>query len=289
MAALPVDAKGVYFISATPFTVDGEVDFASTDRLMSFYARSGVTGLTILGMMGEASKLDTDESLAFAKHVIERADKLPVIVGVSGAGFAAMRTLARGVAGVGAAAVMIAPPAQCRTDDQIVGYFRQASEAIGTDIPFVIQDYPLASSVIMSTGVIGRIVEENPACVMLKHEDWPGLEKLSTLRRLMQAKSLRRIPILCGNGGVFLDFELARGADGAMTGYAFPELLVRMCALQAKGDMQGLRALFDISSHSAAHVTVLVRPSYPALLRIRSPRTVVAACSGRWGSTRWNP
>ncbi len=32
--------------------------------------------------------------------------------------------------------------------------------------------------------------------------------------------------ILTGNGGLFLDFEMERGADGAMTGYAFPELLI---------------------------------------------------------------
>ena len=38
---------------------------------------------------------------------------------------------------------MIAPPPPLRTDDQIVSYYAQAVEAIGADIPFVIQDYPL--------------------------------------------------------------------------------------------------------------------------------------------------
>lgn len=246
MSKLPPDAKGVYFISATPFTPSGSIDFASTDRLVDYYARAGVDGITILGMMGEAPKLDTEESLAFAERVIKRAGSLPVIVGVSGPGFAAMRGLARGASEHGAAGVMIAPPASCRTDDQIVGYYRQASTAIGADIPFVIQDYPLAYGVVMSTGVIARIVEAHPACAMLKHEDWPGLEKISTLRRLMQDGKMRRVPILCGNGGVFLDFELARGADGAMTGYAFPELLVRLCAAQASGDTGTVRSLFDI-------------------------------------------
>ena len=37
---------------------------------------------------------------------------------------------------------------------------------------------------------------------------------------------MRPISILCGNGGLFLDFEMERGADGAMTGYAFPDMLV---------------------------------------------------------------
>ena len=242
---IPADATGVYIISATPFTEAGEIDGASTDRLIDYYMRCGVTGITILGMLGEAPKLDTVESLGFAARVIKRAGALPVVVGVSAPGFAAMRVLARGATELGAAGVMIAPPANCKTDDQIVTYFRQASEAIGTDIPFVIQDYPLASGVVMSLSVIQRIITDNAACVMLKHEDWPGLEKITGLRRLESDGKLRRVPILCGNGGVFLDFELARGADGAMTGYAFPELLVRLCQLQAAGDKQRLHQLFD--------------------------------------------
>jgi len=245
MAKLPTDAKGVYIISATPFAANGALDLASTDRLIDFYARCGVTGITILGIMGEAPKLEAEESQAFAAHVIKRAGKLPVVVGVSAPGFAAMRSLARKTVEFGAAAVMIAPPAMCRTDDQIISYFRQASEAIGTDMPFVIQDYPLASGVVMSPNVIQRIITDNPACVMLKHEDWPGLEKITVLRRLERDGKLRRVPILCGNGGVFLDFELARGADGAMTGYAFPELLVRLCSLHEAGRRAEAHALFD--------------------------------------------
>ena len=78
----------------------------------------------------------------------------------------------------------------------------------------------------MTPAVIRRIVMDNPSCVMLKHEDWPGLEKISTLRGYQKDGSLRPLSILIGNGGLFLDFEMERGADGAMTGYAFPELLI---------------------------------------------------------------
>jgi 4-hydroxy-tetrahydrodipicolinate synthase len=239
------DTTGVFIIAPTPFDDSGQICWTSTHRLVDFFQSVGAHGITILGMMGEAAKLDAQESLDFARHVIGRAGSMPVIVGVSAPGFAAMRTLARGVLELGAAAVMIAPPPTCRTDDQIVTYYRQASEAMGADVPFVIQDYPLASGVIMSTSVIARIITDNPACVMLKAEDWPGLEKISALRRLEQAGQLRRTPILCGNGGLFLDFELMRGADGAMTGYAFAELLVQMCALKTTGDRAKLHDLFD--------------------------------------------
>jgi len=244
---MPLDhtAKGVYPIAPTPFHADGQVDFTSIDRMTDFYREVGSTGMTVLGVMGEAPKLDGAEALEIATRFIRRAEGLPVIVGVSAPGFAAMRSLARNAMDRGAAGVMIAPPNTLRTDDQIVTYYRQASEAIGEDVPFVIQDFPQTFSVVMTNNVIRRIVQENAACVMLKHEDWPGLEKISALRGFQADGSMRPISILCGNGGLFLDFEVERGADGAMTGYAFPDMLCDVVRLQAEGQRDAAHDLFD--------------------------------------------
>ena len=237
-------AQGVYPIAVTPFHPDGRVDTASVDRMTDFYVACGATGLTILGIMGEAPKLDQEEALAITRQVVTRT-RVPVIVGVSSPGFAAMRSLARGAMDLGAAGVMIAPPPSLRTDDQIVTYYAQAVEAIGTDIPFVIQDYPLTLTVVMTPKVIRQIVQDHASCVMLKHEDWPGLEKISTLRGFQKDGSLKPISILCGNGGLFLDFEMERGADGAMTGYAFPDMLVDVVRLQQDGQRDAAHDLFD--------------------------------------------
>lgn len=201
--------------------------------------------MTVLGVMGEAPKLDQNEALSIASRIVRRAGKAKIIVGVTATGFAAMRGLARGVMDAGAAGVMIAPPPSLRTDDQIVGYFRQAVEAIGADIPWVLQDYPQLFQVQMTPGVIRRIVTDLPSCVMLKHEDYPGLEKISALRGFQADGSLRPLSILCGNGGMFLDFEMERGADGAMTGYAFPDMLVELVRLAAAGERDAAHDLFD--------------------------------------------
>ncbi|MGM4989789.1 dihydrodipicolinate synthase family protein [Tardiphaga sp. 841_E9_N1_2] len=243
--ALDATASGVFPIAPTPFHPDGRLDEASLGTLIDGYLKAGSTGVTVLGIMGEAPKLEPEESIAIAKHFVKGFGKLPVIVGVSAPGFAAMRALSRTVMENGAAGVMIAPVPSLRTDDQIIGYYRQAIEAIGADIPFVIQDYPLTLSVQMTPKVIRQIVQENPSCVMLKHEDWPGLEKISTLRAFQAEGSLRPISILTGNGGLFLDFEMERGADGAMTGYAFPDMLVELVKLQKAGKRDKAHDLFD--------------------------------------------
>ena len=242
---LNAQASGVYTIAATPFHPDGRLDVESIDRMTDFYLQCGVTGMTILGIMGEAPKLEPEESLTVVNRVVKRAGKVPVVVGVSAPGFAAMRALSRASMDAGAAGVMIAPVPSLRTDDQIVTYFAQAVEAVGDDIPWVLQDYPLTLSVVMTPKVIRQIVQNHASRVMLKHEDWPGLEKISAVRGFQKDGSMRPISILCGNGGLFLDFEMERGADGAMTGYAFPDMLVDVVKLQKTGKRDEAHDLFD--------------------------------------------
>jgi len=244
---MPLDAtaRGVFPIAVTPFLPDGAIDWTSVDRMVDFYLSCGADGLTILGIMGEAPKMTGEESIAIVRRVVARAGRTPVIVGVSAPGFAPMRALARASMEAGAAGVMIAPAPALRTDDQIVTYFADAIGAVGTDVPVVVQDYPLTLGVVMAPGVLRRIFTENPSAVMLKHEDWPGLDKIGALRRWQAEGVLRPLSILCGNGGLFLDFEMVRGADGAMTGYAFPDMLVDLVRLHAAGDRTGAQDLFD--------------------------------------------
>ncbi|WP_413720626.1 dihydrodipicolinate synthase family protein [Silicimonas sp. MF1-12-2] len=235
-------AKGVFTIAATPFLPDGTLDEASLDRMTGFYMEKGATGLTILGMMGEAGKLSADESERVIGKICARAD-VPVIVGVSAPGFAAIEALSKVAMDKGAAGVMVAPPSTLKTDGQIIGYFKTVAERLG-EIPWVLQDFPLVTNVLIDPGVILKIVEDCPTMVMLKHEDWPGLEKISTLRAASDAGA-RRISILCGSGGQFLLEEMIRGADGAMTGFAYPEMMRDVVRLVSQGDETAARDVFD--------------------------------------------
>jgi len=252
-------AAGVFPIAPTPFTPDGAIDWASADRLFDFYACIGSDGVTVLGVMGEAPKLEPQESLGIVKRAVAIMSGKPVVVGVSAPGFAAMRALAREAMEAGAAGVMIAPPNTLRTDDQIVTYYSQAADAIGADVPFVVQDYPLVTSVVMTPGVIRRIATDNSNCVMLKAEDWPGLEKISTLRKWQAEGSLKPMSILVANGGLFLDFEMERGADGSNTGYAFPEMLIDVVRWSKAGERDRAHDLFD------AHLPLLRYEQQPGV------------------------
>ncbi len=244
---LDAGAKGVYLITVTPFTDGGALDLASTDRMVDFCLEKGVTGLTVLGIMGEAPKLNAEESRTFVKQVLARVrGQVPVVVGVSSPGFASMRELTESVMSLGASGVMVAPPGTLRTDDQIAAYFDMVNETLGADVPWVLQDHPVATGVQMTAGVILRILRNSPNCVMLKHEDCPGLAKLAAIRAASDKGDVKRVSILCGNGGgLFLPEELTRGADGAMTGFAYPEMMVDVCKAHAAGQLERAHDLFD--------------------------------------------
>lgn len=244
MPLISSESRGVFVISATPFTDNGSLDLPSLERVTDFYLEKGADGLTLLGMMGEAPKLTAEESRQVVRTAIARANELPVIVGVSAPGLAALSDLAAFSMDAGAAGVMIAPPTGLETNEQIIAYFKNAVEALGTDIPVVLQDFPLSTRVHISVATLGTIIETCPSIVMLKHEDWPGLEKVTALRAA-EAKGRRRISILCGNGGMFLPEEMGRGADGAMTGFGYPEMMRDVVALAASGDMARAQDIFD--------------------------------------------
>lgn len=247
MKQLDASAKGVYLITVTPFTDGGALDLASTDRMVDFCLEKGVTGLTVLGIMGENTKLTMAESRTFVKQVLGRVNgRVPVVVGASSPGFAPMKELTDSVMDLGASGVMVAPPSSLRTDDQTVSYFQMVDETLGPQVPWVLQDHPVSTGVQMTASVILRILKNSPGCVMLKHEDWPGLAKLTAYRAASDKGEVKRFSILCGNGGgLFLPEELARGADGAMTGFAWPEMMVDVVAAHARGDRDRAHDLFD--------------------------------------------
>jgi 4-hydroxy-tetrahydrodipicolinate synthase len=243
---LDESARGVFIVAATPFAADGTLDLKSLERLIGFYIDTGVHGITILGMMGEAQKLTADEARLVVRTTLRQvAGEVPVVVGVSSPGLATLAALTSDAMSLGAAAVMAAPPPGLATDEQIEGYLHQLCQAIGDGVPVVLQDYPQATGVHISVSLFNRLIDELPQIKVLKHEDCPGLGKLSRIRTSAERDGRRRVAILVGNGGLYYPLELARGADGAMTGFAYPEVLVEIYERFAAGRRDDAFDLYD--------------------------------------------
>ena len=73
MTKLTAKAAGTFAIAPTPFHDDGRIDEKSIDRLTDFYEQVGCEGVTVLGILGEAPKLESAEAEQVARRFIRRA------------------------------------------------------------------------------------------------------------------------------------------------------------------------------------------------------------------------
>ncbi len=241
------ESKGVFVIMATPFADDGALDLQSADRLVEFCLEEGVHGFTLLGVMGEAPKLSLEEQAEFTDHVLKRIDgRVPVLVGVSNPGMDNLVALSKSAMDRGAGGVMVAGMPGLKTDEQVETYFQAVGDRLGEEIPVCLQDYPPTTTVFISVPVVNRLIAKLPQLKMFKHEDCPGHRKLTRLREAPETDGVRRVSILTGNNGLYVPQELARGADGIMTGFAFTGMLVEVYRLFESGRAEEAEDLFDL-------------------------------------------
>lgn len=245
-ARIDEQTSGVYVIAATPFADDGELDLASLDSLTDFYLDKDVAGLTILGMMGEASKLTEAETATVMTRILKRVDgRVPVVVGVSHPSNRHLERLARQAMELGAAGVMVAPAwaAHRRPGLRLL---RHGGRTPGRRHPHLPAGLPAIGRRAYLGGRHPPPGRRLPAGRHAQARGLPGMRKLSQVRARSEAEGRRRISILVGNGGLFLPQEMLRGADGAMTGFAYPEMLVQVCRLFAAGKAEAAEDLFNL-------------------------------------------
>lgn len=220
-AALPLLADGVWQILPTPFHGDElAVDHASLRAVVDHARRSGVTGVVALGVLGEAAKLSTVERAAVLETVLEAAGPLPVVAGVSALATAPAIEQALGAARAGASAVMLLVPSP--RVETIAAHARAVAEACGLGIVF--QDHPESTGISIPADALVAAIAESGVGVAVKAEAPPTPATVAAVTTALD------LPVFGGLGGIGLLDELVAGVHGAMTGFAFPEGLVRTVA-----------------------------------------------------------
>ncbi|MGH8629749.1 MAG: dihydrodipicolinate synthase family protein [Burkholderiales bacterium] len=231
---------GVFPILPTPFHDDESLDLESMTRIVRFMREAQVDGVTVLGVLGEANRLNNAERDQVIRAALAAAQGLPVIVGASASGTRAARELAQSAQRLCAAAVMVTPHAEpVPSDERIFEYYRAIAD--GLAIPIVLQDHPASTQVHMAAGLIARIANELPAIAGIKEEAVPTAPKIRQLRALLQ----RPASILTGLGALYAMFDLEAGSDGFNTGFAFPEVLMAMLGAAKAGEWAKARAIYQ--------------------------------------------
>jgi 4-hydroxy-tetrahydrodipicolinate synthase len=231
----------VYSVLPTPFDAAGEIDSDSLRRVIDLFLADGVSGFTALGVTSEVARLnDAERDRVLDAVVTHVGGRVPVVAGTTADGLRTCVELTRRARAAGAAAVMISPPRMPKINsDAVVRHFAEVAAA--SDIPIIVQDYPPISGYAMEASLLARIARDVPSARTIKLEDPPTPFK--TARILDLARGLD-VKIFGGLGGVFLLEELMAGAAGAMTGFAFPALLVQIVSRYKAGDVDGAADLF---------------------------------------------
>jgi 4-hydroxy-tetrahydrodipicolinate synthase len=234
-----IDWSGIYHILATPFTDEGALDLDGVPRLIERALATGVRGLTILGIAGEAHRLTDDERRAMVQAVVKEVrGRVPVAVGVSAPGTHLACAFAETARAHGADAVMVAPPSGAKSLDAVADHYQAVARA--ARLPVVLQDEPVTTQVAMPAPFLARLCAEVPGVEAVKLEEAPTGPKITRLR----AALARPVAIFGGLGGVYFFEELSRGAAGAMTGFPYPEALREIRDRFAAGGRAEARALF---------------------------------------------
>ena len=236
-----VTFKGVFPILVTPFDDHGNLDLESFDRMVRFMADIGVNGVTIIGVLGESNRMLDAEREQLIKTAVDAAGgRIPVIVGTSYSGTRATRELSRMAESLGAAGVMVTPSRESvPNEDRIFEFFQQVAE--GISIPIVVQDHPASTQVHMSVPLILRLVREIPLVACIKEEAVPTPPKITAL---LNGIADQAVTILTGLGALYGAFDLARGAHGFMTGFAFPEVLLALVRSAKNKDFDAVHDIY---------------------------------------------
>jgi 4-hydroxy-tetrahydrodipicolinate synthase len=154
----------------TPFDAEGDVDHAALEAVVAHVESGGVDGLFPCGTTGEFASLTAEEQAAVIETVVDAADDLPVVAGVSATAVDDAVARANAAADAGAdAAVLTAPYFHTSEDPAGVETFF-AAVADRSPLPLVLYNIP---------GNVGTCLEPSTVASLAERPDVLGIKDSS--------------------------------------------------------------------------------------------------------------
>lgn len=233
-----MELQGIYPIVPTPFFDNGEVDYASIERLVEFMAGKQVNGLAIMGALGEGPKLtETERTRIIELYRRRMPESMGLVVGVRAPATDPARLMASQARELGADGVLLGPHG-IQKDKPLLEYYQLVSDA--ARIPCIIHDYPAVTGITMSVDLLAQIFQTAGQVQYIKLEDPPTGLKMQALSRTVG----NRLKVFGALGGMYALEELQLGAVGIMTGFIYAELLVRLYDYTRQGEWHKAAELF---------------------------------------------
>ena len=236
---MATDWKGVFPAATTQFHKDQSLDLEGTARQLEVLINSGVSGLVMLGSLGENVTLAAQEKRLVVKTAIEiSGGRVPVLSGVAETSTASAIEYVQAMEKLGADGVMVLPAMIYKADAcEAMTHFRTVARSTG--LPIILYNNPIAYYVDIKPEQFAELSSEKNI-VAIK-------ESSGDVRRITDLINTvgDRYVIFAGVDDLVLESVLL-GATGwiAGIGLAFPEENQRLWELATAGKWDEARELY---------------------------------------------
>jgi len=218
----------------TPMFDDGEVDYASLEKLIDFHIDAGTSSIVSVGTTGESATLGVTEHLRVINHTIEySAKRIPVIAGTGANSTSEAIELTQEAKNLGADACLLVTPYYNKpTQEGLYQHFKLIAETV--DINQLLYNVPGRTAVDMSVDTTVRLAEIDN---IIGIKDATG--DLSVIKQLVE-RCHKDFLLLTGDDATALDFILCGGHGGiSVTANIVPKELqkVYLSAISGKSDL----------------------------------------------------
>jgi len=231
--------KGVFPAATTQMKRDQSLDLDATARHLEVLVDSGVSGLIMLGSLGENTALEPQEKRRVMELAIKTSrGRVPVLSGVAECSTAAACRYARDMEKLGADGLMVLPAMVYKADPhETITHFRAVARASG--LPIICYNNPIAYSVDITPEMFAELADEK-TLVALK-------ESSGNVRRITDLYNTvgDRYIIFTGVDDLALESALL-GAQGwiAGVGLAFPRENQYLWDMATSGQWDKARELY---------------------------------------------
>jgi 4-hydroxy-2-oxoglutarate aldolase len=213
--------KGVFAPITTPFTAEGEVDYAGLKKNMEFYAKSGIKGYLALGSNGENKSLTNDEKVRVLKTIIDnKGEKQSVMAGCIFESTYETIHYAKEFEKLGADFITLLSPSYFKkymTEPALVKYFNDVANSVKT--PCLLYNAPQFCGGLSLSVKLVQECAKNPNIVGMKNSEKGTIESF-----LFGARDLMNV--MAGSANFFMTAIIMGGSGGVVSlGNIFPGIV----------------------------------------------------------------
>lgn len=216
---------------ATPFDVEGQLDFDGFSKLIGCQLEQGTQALVVAGSTGEAHMLADEELAGLLQHAVKQvAGKVPVVAGCGAASTRSTVEACIKVADWGADAALVVTPYYVRPDQRgLEQHF--CAVADDSPLPVILYNVPSRTACDMQPETVA-VLRDHPRIIGIK-DAVPDVERQQALAALAGDDFV----YLSGDDATAMQAMLA-GAQGTVSvvANAVPGLFRALCDAACAGD-----------------------------------------------------